>query len=65
MAKGSTTGQVFWNIDVTEQTYYRWRRDYGSLSVDQAKCLKEVKKENTRFFSTFGLVFWTTLRERC
>ena len=31
-----------------EQTYYRWRRDYGSLSVDQAKRLKEVEKENTR-----------------
>ena len=33
---------------VTEQTYYRWRKEYGSLSVDQAKRLKEVEKENTR-----------------
>ena len=48
LAKGSTTGQVCRKIGVTEQTYYRWRRDYGSLSVDQAKRLKEVEKENTR-----------------
>jgi len=44
----STIGQVCRKIGVTEQTYYRWRRDYGSLSVDQAKRLKEVEKENTR-----------------
>jgi len=48
LAKGSTIGQVCRKIGVTEQTYYRWRRDYGSLSVDQAKRLKEVEKENTR-----------------
>ncbi len=35
-AKGSTIGQVCRKIGITEQTYYRWRRDYGSLSVDQA-----------------------------
>ena len=43
---GSTIGQVFRKIGVIEQTYYRWRRDYRSLSVDQAKRLKEVEKEN-------------------
>ena len=47
-AKGSTIPQICKKIGVTEQTYYRWRRDYGSLSVDQAKRLKEVDKENTR-----------------
>ena len=41
LAKGSTIGQVCRKIGVTEQTYYRWRRDYGSLSVDKA-ILKEV-----------------------
>ena len=46
LAKGSTIGQVCRKIGVTEQTYYRGRRDYGSLSVDQAKRLKEVEKEN-------------------
>ena len=48
LAKDSTIGQVCRKIGVTEQTYYRWRRGYGSLSVDQAKRLKEVEKENTR-----------------
>ncbi len=47
-AKGSTIGEVCRKIGITEQTYYRWRRDYGSLSVDQAKRLKEMEKENTR-----------------
>tara|TARA_B100001971_G_C17849263_1_gene362537 strand:+ start:95 stop:373 length:279 start_codon:yes stop_codon:yes gene_type:complete len=47
-AKGSTVPQICKKIGVAEQTYYRWRREYGSLSVDQAKRLKEVEKENTR-----------------
>jgi len=47
-AKGSTIPQICKKIGVTEQTYYRWRKEYGSLSVDQAKRLKEVDKENTR-----------------
>jgi putative transposase len=48
LAKGSTIGQACKKIGVTEQTYYRWRKEYGSLSMDQAKRLKEVEKENTR-----------------
>mgnify|MGYP003965060685 FL=1 len=48
LVKGSTIGQVCKKIGVTEQTYYRWRKEYGSLSMDQAKRLKEVEKENTR-----------------
>ena len=35
-------------IGVTEQTYYRWRKEYGGMKIDQAKRLKEVEKENTR-----------------
>ena len=48
LAKDSTIGQVCKKIGVTEQTYYCWRKEYGSLSMDQAKRLKEVEKENTR-----------------
>ena len=48
LAKGNTIGEVCRKIGITEQTYYCWRRDYGSLSVDQAKRLKEVEKENVR-----------------
>ena len=36
-------------IGVTDQTYYRWRREYGGLIVEQAKRLKELEKENLRF----------------
>jgi putative transposase len=48
LAKGSTIGQVCRKIGVTEQTYYRWRRNYGSLSVDQAKRFKKLEKESIR-----------------
>ena len=37
LSKGSTVGQVCRKIGIAEQTYYRWRKDYGSLSVDQAR----------------------------
>jgi len=33
---------------VTEQTYYRWRKEYGGMRVEQAKKLKEIEKENAR-----------------
>ena len=48
LAKGNTIPQICKKIGIAEQTYYRWRKEYGSLSVDQAKRLKEVDKENTR-----------------
>ena len=48
LAKSSTSGQLCRKIGITEHTYYRWRKEYGSLSVNQAKRLKEVEKENTR-----------------
>jgi len=35
-------------IGVTEQTYYRWRKEYGGLKADQAKKLKELERENAR-----------------
>jgi transposase-like protein len=35
-------------IGITEQTYYRWRREYGGLRIEQAKRLKELEKENAR-----------------
>ena len=36
-------------IGITDQPYYRWRREYGDLTVEQAKRLKELEKENLRF----------------
>jgi putative transposase len=34
--------------DISEQTYYRWRKEYGGLDLDQAKRLKELERENAR-----------------
>lgn len=48
LIQGDTTGQAVRSIGVTEQTYYRWRKEYGGLQVDQAKRMKEMKKENAR-----------------
>ena len=48
LAKGRPVPQVCKQIGVTEQTYYRWRKEYGGLKVDQAKKLRELEKENAR-----------------
>jgi len=45
-AKGMKVLEVCVKIGVTEQTYYRWRKEYGGLRMDQAKRLKELEKEN-------------------
>ncbi len=46
LAKGQTTPQVCKKLGVSEQTYYRWRKEYGGLRVDQAKRLKQLEHEN-------------------
>ena len=48
LAKGRTVAEVCKQIGVTDQTYYRWRKEYGGLKLDQAKRLKELERENTR-----------------
>ena len=48
LAKGLGTAEVVRNLGIAEQTYYRWRKEYGGLRLDQAKRLKELEKENTR-----------------
>ncbi len=48
LGQGETVGSVCRAIGVTEQTYYRWRREYGGLKVDQAKRLKDLERENQR-----------------
>jgi len=47
-AKGETMPEICRQIGVTEQTYYRWRKEYGGLKMDQAKRLKELEQENGR-----------------
>lgn len=46
--KGSTVIEVSRKLGIAEQTYYRWRKDYGGMRVDQAKRLKELEFENSR-----------------
>ncbi len=48
LAQGQRVGQVSKQMGVSEQTYYRWRKEYGGLRLDQAKRLKVSEKENTR-----------------
>ncbi|GJM25768.1 MAG: transposase [Phycisphaerae bacterium] len=48
IAQGKTISQACKQIGVTDQTYYRWRKEYGGLKTDQAKRLKELERENTR-----------------
>ena len=48
IAKGQSIGQVAKKLGITEQTYYRWRKEYGGLRTDQAKRLKDLEKENAR-----------------
>ena len=46
--QGISISEVSRKIGVTEQTYYRWRKEYGGLRIEQAKKLKSLEKENTR-----------------
>ena len=48
LARGMTVPEVSKKLGVTEQTYYRWRKEYGGLGRDQAKRLKELERENAR-----------------
>ncbi len=48
LAQGETVGGVCRRIGVSEQSYYRWRKEYGGLKVDQARRLKELEQENAR-----------------
>ncbi len=48
LGQGSPVGEVSRKLGITEQTYYRWRREYGGMRVEQARRLKELEKENGR-----------------
>ncbi len=47
-SQGQTVIEVCRGLDVSEQTYYRWRKEYGGLKVAQARRLKELEQENAR-----------------
>ncbi len=48
LARGETAAAAARAIGVTEQSYYRWRKEYGGLQNDQAKRMKDLEKENQR-----------------
>ena len=48
LARGQTVGEVCRHIGVSEQSYYRWRREYGGLKLDQARRLKDLGGESGR-----------------
>jgi len=46
VSQGSSVVEASRKIGVTEQTYYRWRKEYGGMRVEQARKLKDLEKEN-------------------
>ena len=48
VAQGRTIGQACKEAEITDQSYYRWRNEYGSLEIEQAKRFKELERENAR-----------------
>lgn len=48
ISQGKTVAEVCKAIGVTDQTYYRWKKEYGGMRTDQAKRLKELERENGR-----------------
>jgi transposase-like protein len=48
LAKGQTIAEVCRGLAISDQTYYKWRKEYGGLQVDQAKRFKQLEQENTR-----------------
>lgn len=48
LSQGSTVREASRKLGITEQTYYRWRKEYGGMRVEQARRLKELEKENSR-----------------
>jgi len=48
LAQGMTVSQVCRQLSISEQTYYRWRKQYGGLKLSQAKRMKDIERENAR-----------------
>jgi transposase-like protein len=48
VSQGSTAKEAARHLGISEQTYYKWRKEYGGMRINQAKRLKELEKENAR-----------------
>jgi transposase-like protein len=62
-AQGRTVAEISRQLGVTEQTFFRWRKEYGGLKVDQAKRLKELEQENARSALSDAVIDNQILRE--
>ena len=47
-SNGLSISEICRQIEIKEQTYYKWRKEYGGMRVNQAKRLKEIEQENSR-----------------
>jgi len=54
VANGTSVAQAIRDISVSENTYYRWRQEYGGLNLDQARRLKKLERENARLKRTIA-----------
>lgn len=54
LGRGQKIQDICRGLGITEQTYYRWRKEYGGLRVDQAKRLKSLERENSRLKQLVG-----------
>ena len=48
LGQGKTVREVYRSLEIHEQTYYRWRKEYGGMTTNQAQKIKELEKENDR-----------------
>ncbi len=48
LSRGETIGGICRSLSISEQSYYRWRREYGGLKLNQAKRFKDLERENER-----------------
>ena len=48
LSQGLTVGKISRQLSISEQTYYRWRKQYGGLKISQVKRMKDIERENTR-----------------
>ena len=48
LAQGMTIGAICRQLSISEQSYYRWRKQYGGLKISQVKRIKDIERENTR-----------------
>ena len=66
IGQGKTVKEASRLLEISEQTYYRWRREYGGMDISQAKKLREVEKENIRLKKLVAdLSLYNDIKKKC